>query len=49
MIPIELGLTDQQAGLEKMKQKLDAAGIDKLEAAVQEQLDAYVAEYNGTN
>ncbi|MDF2941258.1 MAG: sugar transporter substrate-binding protein [Herbinix sp.] len=48
MIPIELGLTDQKEGLEKMKQKLDAAGIDKLLAAVQTQLDAYVAEYNGT-
>jgi len=48
MIPIELGLTDQAAGLEKMKKKLELAGIDKLQAAVQEQLDAYVAEYNGS-
>lgn len=49
MVPIELGLTDQKEGLEKMKQKLEAAGIDRLQAAVQEQLDAYVAEYNGNN
>ncbi len=49
MIPIELGLTDQAEGLEKMKQKLDAAGIDRLLEAVQGQLDAYIAEYNGTN
>ncbi|MDF2540759.1 MAG: sugar transporter substrate-binding protein [Herbinix sp.] len=49
MIPIELGLTDQAEGLEKMKQKLEVAGIDKLLAAVQEQLNAYVAEYNKSN
>ncbi|MDF2484764.1 MAG: extracellular solute-binding protein family 1 [Herbinix sp.] len=49
MIPIELGLTDQKEGLEKMKQKLEAADIDVLLEAVQTQLDAYVAEYNGNN
>ncbi|MDF2537484.1 MAG: sugar transporter substrate-binding protein [Herbinix sp.] len=49
MIPIELGLTDQAEGLEKMKQKLETAGIDKLLEAVQTQLDAYIAEYNGNN
>ncbi len=48
MIPIEMGLTDQQKGLEAMKQKLQAAGIDKLQAEVQAQIDAYVKEYNGT-
>lgn len=48
MIPIEMGLTDQQKGLDMMKQKLTAAGIDKLQAEVQAQIDAYVKEYNGT-
>ncbi len=48
MIPIELGFTDQQKGLETMKAKLKAAGIDALQAEVQKQLDAYVKEYNGT-
>ncbi len=46
MIPIELGLTDQQKGLATMADKLKAAGIDKLQAEVQAQLDAYVKEYN---
>lgn len=46
LLPIELGLTDQQAGLEEMKAKLEAAGIDKLMEAAQAQLDAYIAEYN---
>jgi hypothetical protein len=32
-----------------MKQKLEAADIDVLLEAVQTQLDAYVAEYNGNN
>lgn len=48
MIPIEMGLTDQTKGLEIMSEKLKTAGIDKLQAAVQEQLDAYVKEYNST-
>lgn len=46
MIPIELGLTDQQKGLATMAEKLKGAGIDKLQAEVQAQLDAYVKEYN---
>ncbi len=46
MIPIELGLTDQEKGLATMAEKLKAAGIDKLQAEVQAQIDAYVKEYN---
>jgi putative aldouronate transport system substrate-binding protein len=48
LLPIELGLTDQTKGLEIMKQKLEAAGLDKVMAAAQAQLDAYVKEYSST-
>lgn len=46
LLPIELALTDQEKGLAIMKEKLEAAGIGKIQAEVQAQLDAFVKEYN---
>ncbi|HEY5584117.1 MAG TPA: ABC transporter substrate-binding protein [Ruminiclostridium sp.] len=46
LLPIELGLTDQAKGIETMKAKLETAGIEKVQTAVQAQLDAYVKDYN---
>lgn len=39
--PLELGYTDPVAGLEEYKQKLQEAGIEKVLAECQAQLDAY--------
>lgn len=49
LLPIELGLTDQAKGIETMKAKLEKAGIEKVQAAAQAQLDAYVKKYNSGN
>jgi ABC-type sugar transport system, periplasmic component len=44
--PLELGYTDSKKGLEEYKQKMEAAGIEKVRAALQKQLDDYVAKMN---
>jgi len=41
--PLELGYTDATTGLAEYKQKMEAAGIEKVRAELQKQLDAYVA------
>lgn len=41
--PLELGYTDASSGLEQYKQQMQAAGIEKVRAELQKQLDAYVA------
>ncbi len=41
--PLELGYTDAKTGLAEYKQKIEAAGIEKVRAELQKQLDDYVA------
>jgi len=41
--PLELGYTDATTGLAEYQQKMEAAGIEKVKAELQKQLDAYVA------
>lgn len=41
--PLELGYTDAEKGMEEYKQKMEAAGVEKVKAEVQKQLDEYVA------
>lgn len=41
--PLELGYTDKEAGLAEYQEKMEAAGIEKVRTAIQEQLDAYIA------
>ena len=41
--PLELGYTDKVKGLQEYKEKMEAAGIDRIRKAIQEQLDNYVA------
>lgn len=41
--PLELGYTDPVTGLEEYKQKMQAAGIDKVIEEFQRQLDEYIA------
>lgn len=41
--PLELGYTDPETGLEEYKKMMQAAGIDKVIAELQRQLDEYVA------
>lgn len=41
--PLELAYTDKAAGLAEYRKQMEVAGIDKIRAALQEQLDAYVA------
>lgn len=41
--PLELGYTDAGTGLAEYQQKMEAAGIEKVRAELQKQLDAYVA------
>ncbi|SHM61950.1 putative aldouronate transport system substrate-binding protein [Anaerosporobacter mobilis DSM 15930] len=42
--PLELGYTDKEKGLTEYKEKMEAAGIDKVRQVIQEQLDAYIAD-----
>lgn len=42
---LELGVADVDTALKEMKDKLDAAGIDKLLAECQKQVDAYLAAH----
>lgn len=44
--PLELGYTDAETGLAEYKEKMEAAGIEKVKAELQKQLDAYVANMN---
>jgi putative aldouronate transport system substrate-binding protein len=41
--PLELGYTDAKKGLSDYKAKMEAAGIEKVRAEIQRQLDAYTA------
>lgn len=41
--PLELGYVDAEKGLEDYEKNMKAAGVEKLQAALQEQLDAYTA------
>ncbi len=41
--PLELGYTDMEKGLAEYKEKMEAAGIEKVRQVIQEQLDAYLA------
>ncbi len=41
--PLELGYTDAKKGLADYKAKMEAAGIEKVRAEIQRQLDAYTA------
>lgn len=43
--PLELGYTDASTGLAEYKEKMEAAGIEKVREEVQKQLDKYIAEY----
>ena len=40
--PLELGYTDPMEGLAEYKEKMDAAGIEKVREVIQKQLDEYV-------
>ncbi len=42
--PLELGYTDPVKGLEEYKSKMKAAGIEKVQAELQRQLDEYVSK-----
>lgn len=42
--PLELGYTDPVTGLEEYKQKMQAAGIDKVIEEFQRQLDEYLKQ-----
>lgn len=41
--PLELGYTDATTGLKEYQEKMEAAGIEKVRAEIQKQLDAYIA------
>ena len=41
--PLELGYTDIDKGLAEYEAKMKAAGVDKVRAEIQRQLDEYVA------
>lgn len=41
--PLELGYTDAEAGLADYQKKMEAAGIEKVRAEFQKQLDEYIA------
>jgi putative aldouronate transport system substrate-binding protein len=41
--PLELAYTDIRAGLREYEQQMKAAGIDRVRAVLQQQLDEYVA------
>lgn len=41
--PLEVGLTDPVEGLQELKEQLEIAGIDKVKAEAQAQLDAFLA------
>ncbi|MFA9464877.1 MAG: ABC transporter substrate-binding protein [Velocimicrobium sp.] len=41
--PLELGYTDATEGLKEYQEKMEAAGIEKVRAEIQKQLDEYVA------
>lgn len=41
--PLELAYTDKEAGLAEYKQKMEAAGIEKIREELQRQLDEYLA------
>jgi len=43
---LELGYTDSVTGLAEHKEKMEVAGIEKVRAELQKQLDAYVANMN---
>ncbi|MBR1740921.1 MAG: ABC transporter substrate-binding protein [Lachnospiraceae bacterium] len=40
--PLELGYTDKETGLEEYKKNMEVAGVEKVVAEAQKQLDAYV-------
>lgn len=42
--PLELGYTDATKGLAEYKQKMEAAGIEKVRTEIQKQLDEYIAK-----
>lgn len=42
-IPLKLGYVEPVEGLKTLKQKLKAAGVDKVQAELQKQLDAFLA------
>lgn len=44
--PLELGYTDAESGLAEYKEKMEVAGIEKVRAEIQKQLDEYVANIN---
>lgn len=44
--PLELGYTDSVDGLAEYKEKMEAAGIEKVRAELQKQLDNYTASLN---
>ncbi|MDR1231115.1 MAG: ABC transporter substrate-binding protein [Spirochaetaceae bacterium] len=44
--PLELGYTDPVNGLQEYRDKMQAAGIEKVRDTLQKQLDAYVASLN---
>jgi len=41
--PLELGYTDAVSGLAEYQSKMDAAGVEKVRAEIQRQLDEYIA------
>lgn len=41
--PLELGYTDPVSGLEEYKEKMEAAGVEKVRAELQSQLESYIA------
>jgi putative aldouronate transport system substrate-binding protein len=43
--PLELGYVDPVTGLREYQEKMAAAGVEKVRAALQRQLDAYVASH----
>jgi len=42
-IPLKLGYVEPVEGLKVLKQKLKAAGVDKVQAEFQRQMDAFLA------
>jgi putative aldouronate transport system substrate-binding protein len=42
-VPLKLGYVDPVAGLKTLKEKLKAAGVDKVQAEFQKQMDAFLA------
>jgi putative aldouronate transport system substrate-binding protein len=43
--PLELGYVDMASGLKEYQDKMNAAGAEKVRAALQKQLDDYIANY----